>query len=145
MKTPFIILLAALLALAIPVKAQTPIYAPNNSATFTVTHGTGTNVGIVIDCRKQAGVGLQIEMAAATATTQSVNLVVLRSVDGVTYETGAGQTIGLSSVAVTKTVVFTNLPSWGAGYAKIIYATNNDAGGDITNAIVRYGTKIQAP
>jgi len=141
-----LLFISALALSALPVKAQSPIYAPNNSATFTVTHGTGTNVGIVIDCRKQASVGVQIEMQASTATTQAVNLVVVRSVDGVTYESGAGQTIGLAAVtSTTKTTAFTNFPSWGCGYAKILYATNNDAGGDVTNAVVRYGTKIGAP
>ena len=147
MKKVFSIIIGLTVLVAASVQAQTPTYSAQTlSSTATIASATATNIAAVIDCRKQNTVAVQITAYGDTGVAAN-NAVFLYSVDGVTYSpgTGAGQS---KTVAFTPTTagatVFTNLQTYGAGYLKLAYVTN-DTGAAVTNLSIKYGVKISAP
>ncbi len=138
-------LIGLALLLAGAVNAQnTPIYSAQNFAFVSCGASTATNLGYVIDCRKQAGVALEI---VSTNTVDSqyatpINLYYSRSVSGVYYDTNYAA-IGWTPNGKTNAVTITNIASLGAGYIKLWYATNS-AGGttNVGSLLINYGVKI---
>lgn len=140
---------AVILAGAIGVQAQVPTYAPQ---TLWSTNGAGipaaTAVALnsVIDARKQSSVALQITAYGDTGVAAG-KLLLSYSVDGISFSPTIipGQ---FSSIAVTPTTtgrtMFTNVPTWGCGYIRGEYYTN-DTGAAVTNLVIKYGVKISAP
>lgn len=118
---------------------------PIASNSVTVAAVSGTNVAKVIDCRKQASVGFQIEVQ--NDATGAIDLIIpfQRSIDGVNWATANATTISLPINGVTKQTVFTNVATWGAGYMRIPHITNATATVNVTNLIISYGVKINAP
>lgn len=115
----------------------------SNSATCAAT--AGTNIGVVIDCRKQAKVALQLELMADASGAYTFTIPVQYSLDGTTFAGMASSSIAISFNGVTKQTVVTNIDSQGAGYLKIPYLTNATAAINVTNIVASYGIKIQAP
>lgn len=134
-----------LIALAIPARAQSPLYAVSSYGPFTCAASAATNVAYVLDVRKQKDMMFQLEQIYKQAGTANVTYWFAKSVDGVTYETT------LSSIPVagngnTQVLTLTNINSLGAGYIKIVYITNASAAGvDMTNGFVRIAYKLSAP
>lgn len=142
MKKLFLTLISAL-GVSIAAHAQAPIYQSQTLGTFICAGSAATNIGYVIDCRKQDSVALQVQQRLSTSGTDAQTLVVSRSVDGVNFGT-ALQSITITPVASTTSTVVTNIPTHGAGYIKIHYWTNAAASALSTNTI-KYAVKISAP
>lgn len=136
-----IIGVAALLLATVSTQAQ-PVYAPQTLGTFTCAATAGTNVGYVIDCRKQESVDLQIELMADATGAYTFTVPFQRSLDGVTYQNMQQQSVAISFNGVTKQVVVTNIPALGSGYIKIPHLTNATASIAVTNGVIKYGIKI---
>lgn len=128
--------------------AQTPVYAAQTLGLYTnwcTASAAMLMTNIVIDCRKQNNVALQVSMYGDRAGTGAVKLYYLHSADGVTYETSL-QSINLSALAGnTQVVTVTNLPSYGLGFIQLSYLTNADGSANISNVVMKYSIKISAP
>lgn len=134
---------AELLLATIQSPAQTaPVYASQNIGTFTCAATAGTNVGYVIDTRKQSSVDLQIELMADASGAYTFTVPFQYSVDGTTYAGMRSGSIAISFNGVTKQTVVTNIPTYGAGYVKIPHLTNATASINVTNGVLKYGIKI---
>lgn len=136
--------LIALLALFVTTaSAQTaPVYASQTFPAFSVAATAGTNVGLVIDTRKQASVDIQIELMADASGAYTFTVPFQYSLDGITYAGMRSGAIAISFNGVTKQTVVTNIPTFGAGYVKIPHLTNATASIAVTNGIIKYGIKI---
>jgi hypothetical protein len=147
--------LATILVALLPMQsqAQIPTYG---SPTLFSTNGYGgtpvpaavaTTLNAVVDCRKQASFTLQITAYGDTGVGAG-NLVMVGSVDGATYSASTGAGAAVKTVGFTPTVtgltVVTNINSYGCGYWKALYYTN-DTGAALTNLSIKYGVKISAP
>ena len=148
-----ILLLIAAVALCYSTQAQGPVFAPYILATFTNLASTATNIGAVMDVRKQANVGIQWTAGSISASTTDTNSIFITySMDGVTYTpnlettpggpTGKRITIALNNT--TPVTLTTNIPTLGCGYLKLSFGTNSAATADVTNKVV-YAIKTQAP
>lgn len=137
--------IVALVALLLPVAAhaQTPIYGPVTLGSFVNLAQAATNVGYVIDCRKQESVVLGFANLMSTSATDNQTIVFSRSIDGVNYGTTL-YAIALAPTASTASLQLTNIHTLGAGYIKINYVTNAAATGIATNTLT-YAVKISAP
>jgi hypothetical protein len=144
-----LIALAALFLGAVSTQAQVPTYG---SQTLWTTNGAGIPAAtavagnVVIDCRKQNTFALQITAQSDTGGG-AISLTLTPSVDGVTFANATtpygAKTVGFTP-AVTATTLFTNINTYGAGYYKLSYVTN-DTGAACTNLSIKYGVKISAP
>jgi hypothetical protein len=149
--------LAALaLAFTVDLQAQVPTYAAqtlwstNGAVGAGIPSATAPAINAVMDVRKQKDVTLQIFTQGDTSVGTG-SLVFTYSVDGISYSASAG-TAG--TVSMVKTVLctpttagatlVTNLNTFGCGYMKFLYYTN-DTGASVTNMVVKYGVKISAP
>lgn len=148
MKTFFTILTGAVLALsAMTASAQLndAVYASQNTAVYTCAASAATNVGFVIDVKKQKDICCQFEQIYKQAGTANLTFWFAKSVDGVTYETTLSN-IPVAGNGNTQVLTLTNIASLGAGFIKFVYITNASAAGvDMTNGIIRYAQKIKAP
>ena len=108
------------------------------AATTTVTKN------LVIDCSKQAGVGVQITGKASGASVSNLVFTFTRSVDGSQYDT-VGQTVTFVGNGATTKSILTNLPSYGANYIKLTTYAWDDPATYVTNLSVKYAVKISAP
>jgi hypothetical protein len=149
-------LLAILLACGVQVQAQTPVYAAttlvNSATTYTnIAGATATNFNYVLDVRKQAKVTLQISQVFDGAGTANCIYYFQRSVDGITYDFASAAEQGSSVVTIagtgnTPVVTTTNLDTGGCGYIRLAWITNASASTvNVTNLVIKYGVKIQAP
>lgn len=142
--------LVALVASINTATAQSPSYC---AQTLWTTNGAGIPAetavlgNSIIDCRKQAKVAVAIT-AQSDTDGAGLGLCFVPSLDGTTYGT---TTKGESSHKLvtftpgqTATTVITNLDTYGAGYLKLLYLTN-DTGAACTNISVKYAVKISAP
>jgi len=137
--------------------AQSPVYAAqilagtNGVSRFTVTASTATNMGILIDCRKQNTVAVQIvstnTAAGSGAGAASYLFRYARSVDGITYDNNLEYAACPASPNGVSTFAWsTNLQSQGAGYIYIPYFTNAMASGtNVGTIVVQQAIKIGAP
>lgn len=81
-----------------------------NSLTASATQTTGT--GTVIDMKNYTRLGLQVEFTHGSATAAgNCTLTLVRSADGVTYETTPTLTWVIPNNSTTQVVAFTNLPA----------------------------------
>jgi hypothetical protein len=131
--------IVALLLVALSVPAQSVTYEPvtlidnvvvgAQSATNLFNAGT-------INCKKQRTVGVQISTSNTVdqSTSGAINGVLfVRSVDGVNFETN-GTYVTWVPVGKNWLTTHTNIDTYGAGYMKILFATNAAAsGGGTTN------------
>jgi len=129
------------------VKAQTPTYAPQSLGVFTCAAATATNLGYVISCGKQANVAIQVASTNVLDLTGTGNTLYYyqRSLEGVYYETNLS-VFAVPGQGKNPATVVTNIPTQGAGFIRIAYATN--AFGSATNlgwGQMWYGVKISAP
>lgn len=128
--------------------AQTPIYASQTLPLYTnwcTASSAMLMTNIVLDCRKQNNICLQVSLYGDRAGTGAVKLYYLHSVDGVTYESTI-QAVNLTALAGnTQVVTITNLPSYGGGFIKLDNLTNADGSANISNVVMKYGIKISAP
>lgn len=139
----------AAVAVSMNAKAQVPTYGPQ---TLWSTNGAGipsaTAVAgnAVIDCRKQNTFMLQVNAQCDTGGG-AMSLTLIPSVDGVTYSTATvpngAKTVGFTPTTAGVTLC-TNLNTYGAGFWKLAYVTN-DTGAAITNLTIKYGVKVSAP
>jgi len=148
------LLMAAILALVSLSVPQSQAQVPTSgwqsfnwgvSGVISNAASSATNFNSVIDCGKQASVG--VYLAAQFNQAGSTNTAVwflTRSGDGVTYE-NTGQNVGLTQSGTSLVSIWTNIPSQGANYIKINYLTNNAATANITNVSGGYAIKISAP
>ncbi len=153
MKKIILALMAAITIAATIASAQVgPIYANQTLVSHVAVLGSAqTNLGVVIDCRKQAKVTLQITTTNSAPDAVSKNtLYYIRSLDGTSYETttniAACQVAWNPNTNAVPQVIITNLDTYGCGYIKLSYLTN--AGGSGTNigdVNISYGIKIGAP
>ena len=117
-------LVAILLACSVDqIKAQTPTYGAQtlwstNGATL-VPAAAATTLNAVIDCRKQNTFALQVTAYGATGVAAGY-FWMSPSVDGISYDSSQGKTVGITPTTSGATVV-TNINSYGAGYWKITY------------------------
>ncbi len=165
MKNSFKLLLAgAFLIGAFCASAQTPSYTPQVLVSgIALTAGSATNLGtpstasyqsgVVLDCRKQAKVMIQITTTNSKPDAVNANILYYqRSVLGGSnnWETvlyPIGWTTSAASVSPgAPQVIMTNLDTLGCGYINFPYLTN--AAGSTTNIglfQLSYGLKISAP
>src|SRR5438477_5788840 len=102
------------------------------AATTTVTRN------LVIDCSKQAAVGVQITGKASGASVSNLVFTFYRSVDGAQYDT-VGQTVTFVGTGATTKSILTNLQSYGANYIKLATYAWDDPATYITNLSISYG------
>jgi hypothetical protein len=154
MKTFLAIIGLAALVLTSNTQAQTPVYSAqtlwstNGAVGAGIPAATAPVINAVIDCRRQASITLAITAQADTGVAAG-NAVFVYSIDGTSYSPSTGTQTMVKTVAVTPLVasavtVVTNLNTFGCGYMKFLYYTN-DTGASVTNMVVKYGIKIQAP
>lgn len=136
---------AAVLFVAATSQAQSPVYSAqslNSSATLAAS--AATNVAVVIDCRKQAYVTVGLKVQADAANSGNIIANYSYSLDGSTYGTTT-YNFGFAANGTTAVQSHTNLNTLGCGYIKINYLTNAAASGALTNIVLNYGIKVQAP
>ena len=144
-----IILTIATLALSFGARAQVPTYAPQVLvAGGVVNAAVYSNFSAVIDCRKQASVGLMIDYTQMGTTNTATNsFIFLRGIDGLStnYETATNLTVITDVARNGRGVFFTNIPTWGCGYLLLtnIYCGNPTT--SMTNINIKYGVKISSP
>lgn len=138
-------------------QAQAPVYAPqtlagSNSVTrFTIAASTATNMGILVDCRKQNTVAIQVvstnTAAGVGAGAGSIAFRYTRSVDGLTFNNALEFADCPASPNGVSTFSWsTNLQSQGAGYIYIPYFTNKmESGTNVGTIVVNQAIKIGAP
>ncbi len=149
----------AAFALCLNTHAQAgPTYAAQNLVTFTnkaseVTNLAANAYSTTIDCRKQASVALQWLAGSTSGATSDTNSIFLQySVDGLSWSSGydttpggpTGKRVTITLNGETPVCLVTNIPTFGAGYLRILSATNS-AGTAITTNVIKYGIKISAP
>ncbi len=140
-----IIGVAALLLATVNTQAQgTPIYAAQPLGTFRVAGATATNIGYVIDCRKQASVAICVSNALSTSATDVQHFAYSFSADGSRFTDAPFNVAALTPVASTPILRSTNISTAGMGYIKLEYFTNAAATAISTNTI-SYVIKIQSP
>ncbi len=84
--------------------------ATTNSLTASATQTTGT--GNVIDLKNYTRLGLQVEFThASTTAAGNCTITLVRSADGVTYETTPTLTWVIANNSTNQVVAFTNLPA----------------------------------
>jgi hypothetical protein len=105
--------------------------------------GAGTNVNYVIDARLQDKITLQIDVLCNTNGAYTFSFPFQRSGDGVSY---AAITDYITfAVSGNSNTVLTNLSTYGVGWLKIPWLTNNSVSGTITNIVIRPILKRNAP
>lgn len=129
---------------AISTQAQLPTFGAQTLSSFTCAGSAATNIGYVIDCRKQNVVFLQVGGKLSGSGTDAITYAFSRSADGVTY-TPVVDLLTLTPSGATAVNTWTNLQSFGAGYIKINYMSNAAASATWTNTIGTYAVKISAP
>jgi hypothetical protein len=105
--------------------------------------GAGTNVNYVIDARLQDKITLQIDVLANTNGAYTFSFPIQRSGDGASYA-AITDYITFAVTGHTNTVL-TNLSTYGVGWLKIPWLTNNSISGTITNIVIRPILKRNAP
>lgn len=134
---------AAMLFIAADASAQRYTYEtilPANTATVAAT--SATNLNVIIDVTKQDTTTLQIETMASANGAYTLTFPIYRSVDRSNWDTMTPEVLAISFNGVTKQVICTNIPSHGAGYLKIPYATNATATIISTNLVLKRAIKI---
>lgn len=138
---------AAVGLIALPALAQWPVDGVQtlSGVGFTCASGATTNLNWIIDCGKQANVGLQLQVAYDSAgTTNTATFTIQRSVDGSTYSTTGGTDVVLTANGTNAVVVVTNIPSQGARSMKVTKLVNS-AGAAVASGSGAYAIKISAP
>jgi hypothetical protein len=130
------------LLVAANAQAQAPVYASQTFSAFSCAATAGTNVGLVIDTRKQTSVDIQVELMADASGAYTFTVPFQYSLDGITYAGMRSGAIAVSFNGVTKQTVVTNIPTYGAGYVKIPHLTNATASINVTNGVIKYGIKV---
>jgi hypothetical protein len=148
---PFLIMAAGALSVA----AQSgPVYSPQTLAldksTLQTVLATGTTnflAGNVIYVQKQKDVAVQIYFKLSDSDTANQTFVFQRSVDGVNYESLSAKmdTIVVAATGATASITVTNINTYGAGYIKLKSIQNGSSTGNLTNLVISYGVKINAP
>jgi hypothetical protein len=144
-----IILTIAAVALGLQAWAQAPTYDPQNLVINGVVNAlVYSNVNAVIDCRKQASVGVMISYTQMGTTNTATNsFAFIRGLDGIAtnYETATNLTV-ITDVARNGTgYFFTNIPTWGCGYLKLTNIYDGNPTTSMTNINIWYGSKISSP
>lgn len=135
---------AAALFTAERVEAQVPTYAPQTLySSVYITTATATNVAKVIDTSHQNTAAVQLTQTGDGASTANVIYLFVYSVDGVNYDLVNTKVVSVPLTGATTTTAVTNLSSFGAGYIKLLYATNS-SGVNVTNTVT-YGVKMSSP
>lgn len=146
-KIPLLLIVAGALAFfaiyfgtaQVPTSASETVYTGSScAATTTVTKN------LVIDCSKQASVGVLISQKCSGASVSNMVYTFVRSVDGSTYDT-IGTTVTVTGNGTNQKSVLTNLPSYGANYIKLTTYAWDDPATYCTNMSMSYGVKISAP
>lgn len=145
-------LLFGFIALAFAVGVQAQIYSPQTigSGYPTAIDANSTTTlasSVVFDVRKQKDVSLMLKWTGLdTGSNGVVTFTFARSVDGTTFESLAAKrtSVGIASTGAASNVCITNIPSYGAGYIKLISIVNDDSAG-LTNIVIKAATKIGAP
>ena len=135
--------LIALLALSLPVFAQSPTYQAQSMSIPAVLPLMTTNLASppVLDVRKQSNVAVAITINPTSAGSTNT-YVFHRSVDGTYYDSTTTISVVLASTDATQKSVVTNLSCSGIGYLKLY---SIQAGGPVTNTAAKYAIKISAP
>lgn len=145
-------IIAIAVLFAIPAMAQVPTYAVQNLWTGTNYANTGTNFAYtgltapVIDCRRQANVVIEWDVAAVAATGTNA-IAVQQGIIGTSsgLEWQPIQLYVLNNLAAGTNVAHTNITVNGYGYLRVPFMTNWFSAGDLTNCHIRYAIKTGAP
>lgn len=104
---------------------------------------------VSIKCANQSSVGVHIAFSLDAAGTDNQTFVFGRSVDGSTNNIeslGAKRTvIAIAGTGNTKSVTYTNIPTYGASHLFLIYHTNACATAVRTNTIIKYSENPYSP
>jgi len=137
-------LLYTLIAASVGLSAVAADYhATSISATNSVAASTTltSNTGNVIDLKNYTRLGLQVEFThASTTAAGNLTLTLIRSADGVTYETTPTLTWVIPNNNTNQVVAFTNLPAANTDAVRYIKVKSIQNGA--TNAMT--GFKIWA-
>ena len=139
-------------ALALAVSAQAQTYSPLTIASgyptvLAANSATTLASSVVFDVRKQKDVAVMLRWVGLdTGSNGVVSFTFARGVDGSTFETLAAKrtVIAIASTGAATNVCITNIPSYGAGFIKLISLANDDSAG-LTNIVIKEATKIGAP
>jgi len=149
-------LFAAIVAtvfLAVALNAQEARYVPQQvlSTTWTATNavvgGATSNLNFTIDVRKQQNLGVAVSYKLTGSGTETATLTFNKSIDGSTFNThaNANLTITLPANGTTTATTVTNLDCKGIGYLRLATILNGSAGETMTNIVIKYSTKMNAP
>lgn len=122
------------------------------AATSTNTTAGAGGIGVAVDVSGYDNVGLQVSGTNSTASVGTVFFTLLRSLDGVNFETAADSRLSFTCTfaAGASTLVYTNLMReliGSAGYVKVGTLNNSGSGivgGNTTNAAGTFGIIIAA-
>lgn len=138
--------IAAVLALAASVNAQTYSYQSLDIGTNMVEYGETQTANAVMDVRKQDDVCFLLSFNLNSTGTGDQTLVFERSLDGTTWGTagtpGAAQTVVVAATSDTTLTLMTNLPTYGCGWIRLKSWANGDDAEEATNIVCGYAIKI---
>lgn len=151
MKKIAIIALAVLALCAFTTQAAEPVFSLQNvnlttdlTATPNIGANSTTNLTVVIDCRKQQNVMLELRYNLTGTGTDTTTLTYGFSVTG-TAPTKPTYTMLATNTGTTLVRQTLNIDTGGAGYIHLISLANADAGDAMTNIALSYGIKMSAP
>lgn len=129
--------------------AQVPVWQYQNALTGApIVASSATNYNLVIDCRKQAKIGLAFSStntAAGATIAGSYVVPYQRSWDGINYETTLSSASSPALNGTTNVFWGTNIDTLGCGYIRIPFITNSMGSGTNIAVTVGYDVKISAP
>ena len=115
------------------------------------TNGVGTNFTIanmpVLDVRKSRNVAMSFSFVESANDISNSTIVFIKSVDGVNWDTNAGEYISMTipgPTALQKDTFVTNLDVQGFGYLGM-YSFTNSTLHSYTNLGAAYSVKLSAP
>lgn len=145
-----ILTLAALFVFAAIANAQQYGVVTHSLGTFDQVSATATSNNIVvIDCKKQQNIALQVSFKLSGAGTGNQTLTIAKSLDGstTTADTVAAglHTWVIAGNGTTTAVGTTNINCAGAGYLVVKSWANADGSRYATNIVIKSATKVNAP
>lgn len=139
-----LIAFAALLMVA-DTQAQSLITTTGGTV-YTNAATTNFATPLYIDCRRQKDIALSLTWKLNGAGTDVSGFRFHRSLDtSGTYAEAAIYSFAKASAGATGATIATNITMNGYPYLVMTWATNGTAGADITNIVVRYYNKPNAP
>jgi hypothetical protein len=110
-------------------------------ATLAAASSTNLATSIVMDCRKQDKVAVQVKFTLSNTATTNTIYTFARSLDGSNYDTANTFVWAVPQNGTTTVIASTNIDMAGYGYLKLVTIDNRDDNGVLTNSLIKYAIK----